>query len=450
MTIFLQSSTDVYVPVIIDVSNIDSFLIPKNSSYFKYTENIKQYVHVIFLLLHNPLPFEPWLKPHFCPNDTCTIPRKKFVTIYMDLVTLIQFKNIICSNIHNLDGFGHINTDFWKLNTTSYVCKINDQNKDLLLRNTFLPNDVSTVWKTIDLNHFQGANKDCALYIENSDFIEEPHHNNSLIYVQSIKRKLYHTDERSYWLFPAQHGHKQEPFVIRQKHMNILANNEWLDDDIINFGCKYIYALWPNYTKKNVYIFKTYWFYKISEIFQKKENNVEEIVNQTKSFDNLFDREYILIPICYSLHWYLMIVYGHNNVWNNRNKINNLSKCYLRILESLNQTKGESQHIFDNVRKWLNIMAVENGYQNNVTLFNMQNVIEKCITIPKQPQSINCGCFLLRNVYQFGTDNGINVNVTSLKQWYTVDDGVNYRSTILDIMKLLAKEQKVYVTDLYW
>ena len=287
-------------------------------------------------------------------------------------------------------------------------------------------------------------------YIENIEFIASPHHDNSLLYVQNEKTEMSYSDEKCYWVFPKQHGHKSEIFIIRQIDYNRLPQQQWLNDDIINFGIKYIYASWPSALKNKVYIFNSFFFSALKPILIKESAPTQEemiqIQKQTKSFCNIFDREYILIPICDKNHWELVIVWRHNIVFEQRQCD---EKCYLLLLDSLNGTKKSHLYVFKIIKRWLNLQYVRmSGGNEMIKVFESKTVSTHCIQVPKQPNYIDCGCFLLRNVCQFGRDGGFNINDKSKREWYSQSDGVRYRYSMQCVLDQLIKEQETYVVEM--
>ena len=138
------------------------------------------------------------------------------------------------------------------------------------------------------------------------------------------------------------------------------------------------------------------------------------------------------------------------------------SPCIV-IMDSLNGTRKSTD--FALLRKWLNLQAVqwiENEMKNDkmendadtkddgegeYNVFTATDIVGCIAKVPEQPDGHNCGCFLLRNVLQFGKERGFEDTSSkknfNLKKWYsTIKDGVAYREEIATIIARLMEEQK--------
>merc|ERR1712194_399657 len=124
------------------------------------------------------------------------------------------------------------------------------------------------------------------------------------------------------------------------------------------------------------------------------------------------------------------------------------------------------------VRKWLNLEAIHRnvlGHEKSETsesneakeggsdgLFEFDDMFTRelmpgyIVKVPRQPNSHDCGCFLLKNIFQFGHDGGFKdtsskgILTADLKDWYAPSDGVAYRKEIAQrIGRLIAEQDKV-------
>ena len=284
-------------------------------------------------------------------------------------------------------------------------------------------------------------------YVENKTIILKPYHQNSLLYVKHIasRRTQNLKNEASseiqcYWFFPAQHGHKQCIHSLTTKDVQRLTRrieNGWLNDSVVNFGLKYIYASWPSHLKEKVLVLDSYLYQKLSKILLKKQtpnlSEFEEIIKQTKNFVNIFKKQYILMPVVKNLHWNLIVVKNHGNQ----------SDCEIFVLESFNKGKECHKNLFRFVQRWLNCHAFEKW--KNAKMFNTKNVRKKCVSVPRQPNLTDCGSFLLKNVEYFGKEEGLRLENGNKSNWYNVEQGKAFREILLDVIKGLCVEQNSYL-----
>ena len=80
-----------------------------------------------------------------------------------------------------------------------------------------------------------------------------------------------------------------------------LSVGTYLQDTIVDFYYKFLFENLPSEQQKKVFVFKT-------DIYQKLriEGGADDIINW--KLVNLFEKEFILIPICWTDHYSLFII----------------------------------------------------------------------------------------------------------------------------------------------
>lgn len=414
----------------IDVCNIDKIYIPQQPSLYGkgdiFEKKIGQYLNVIFIQCNN-----------------------KQISIILDAFEFEQFSLII------------LNKNF-KCNLINRYDIINDMIKNEFIDHTILdilPSSIYIKWEEINkINTFNGSNYyheyQYEIYDENNNnFIRYPHHKNSSLYLKKDdNKKIFNdTDILCIWYCPFQHNHYHHLETITEKEYCIVKNDRhWLNDTLINFATKYIYTSWPAKFKKKSLMFNSYFYCsKLIKLLLKEnkkiptESEIIDIQRQTKNYnDYIFniDKEYILIPCHENNHWFLVIIWKHNVIFNNylSSRNNDNEYCYILILDSLNKEKSFHKKTFSFFKRWLNVIKIEQT--QNLRLFNKENTKTKLINVPKQPDLNNCGCFLLRSLFQFGRDQGFNNFDKS--NWYSINDGLNFRNYLKLIIEKLIDEQR--------
>ena len=304
------------------------------------------------------------------------------------------------------------------------------------------------------------------------------HHQLSLRFVRGKnerKESAAYSDTECFWVFPASNINKEEVFTLRTPDLDRLRQNQWLNDEIINFMMKYIYAKWPLSLQHKVFIFNSFHFALLAQdvlstikvegstaLKTTRKSLTKEVVRkmmkQTKKLSSIFDREYIVMPICDQHHWVLAIIWNHDKVWKHRDSTQRQwkddEKCTIIVMDSMNRGNSKNSHIHMVLVTWLMVQAFGNGYdfKNAQTLFNgsRKNLRVRVVKVPQQPNQVDCGCFMLRNVLQFGSDGGLSVDAlrAGLPEWYHVNEGVGYRKEILNVVDMLAEEQYGYIEQM--
>eukprot|EP01084_Bolivina_argentea_P060083 109769_1 len=293
-------------------------------------------------------------------------------------------------------------------------------------------------------------------YKPNDDYLSEPHHENAMRYVQCLQVAPSKSLE-CYWILPPQHGHGTQIIWITSADYKRVTDNEYLNDAIVNFASYYIYSSWPSSFKENVFIFNSFFWPKLIQLFSKHQTtSFEKISRWTKHIkSSIFNKQYIIIPKCVKKHWELIIICNPvkvlNNYLNNNNNTEDTQISYIVILDSL---LCKSKYCdFNCIRYWLNCEA--NKYIQNIkniktnsfhNVFTSRTMPGYTWDVPRQPNLIDCGAFVLRSLVQFGKEKGftytLSTKVCDLSDWYTSNDGVIFRNRICTTLKKLIQEQK--------
>lgn len=108
-------------------------------------------------------------------------------------------------------------------------------------------------------------------YTANEDILCNPHHSNSMDYAKSRSGKPPDSLE-CYYVCPAQHEHREVVITIESKdYAKVCSKDEYLNDVLIEFQLKYIYASWPAAFKQTVFVFNSFFWKKLSKLHTKTE-----------------------------------------------------------------------------------------------------------------------------------------------------------------------------------
>ena len=90
--------------------------------------------------------------------------------------------------------------------------------------------------------------------------------------------------------------------------MQILQYNRHLNDAIINFGIAHAFENIGETEQHKIFIFDNNFYTKLSEKSQAEpDESHANVKNMTKKID-LFGKQLIIIPVCETGHWYLLLV----------------------------------------------------------------------------------------------------------------------------------------------
>ncbi|CAB3375643.1 Hypothetical predicted protein [Cloeon dipterum] len=190
-----------------------------------------------------------------------------------------------------------------------------------------------------------------------------------------------------------------EKFPFSQMDIESLAPQAWLNDSIINFYLQYLVDHAADVTRKQVYLFSTYFYPRLTSDIKKSIENKCGCVRPWKSEDIIFNFKYAVIPINENDHWFLSIVILPSF----KTKATKASRrCRVYVLNSMLEDEDDEKE-FDNVGRAVNIyLAHEYKRVYSATFPNRLDdykVIVPCA--PQQGNGSDCGLFLLEYFEQF-------------------------------------------------
>ena len=109
-------------------------------------------------------------------------------------------------------------------------------------------------------------------------------------------------DEMVLLEYPKRKGPSDDVIAVKLYHYKSLSQNKMIADTIIDFYYKLIYEKLSKEDKKKVFVYDTNCYQSL-----RKPGGIEDIIKDWKKV-NLFEKEYILIPICWSGHFTLFII----------------------------------------------------------------------------------------------------------------------------------------------
>eukprot|EP00038_Savillea_parva_P003897 m.131542 g.131542 ORF g.131542 m.131542 type:complete len:607 (-) comp11316_c0_seq1:364-2184(-) len=97
--------------------------------------------------------------------------------------------------------------------------------------------------------------------------------------------------------------------VITQGDVDRLEEGEFLNDVIINFYLAYVHRQLPPEAQKKVHVFPTLFYRRLSSERSDPHRlkGFKKVRKWTKNVD-IFDKEYLLVPICENAHWFLAVI----------------------------------------------------------------------------------------------------------------------------------------------
>ena len=250
-------------------------------------------------------------------------------------------------------------------------------------------------------------------YTPNEEDVDQPHHIMSLNYAMSRSWESG-KNHKFFWVFAEQHGHQEQVFTSAASDYTRIMSGGALNDIDIDFMMHYIYASWAAKFKETVCLLSAFFWTRLVALLKEplSAENREAILRLTRRRPALFERRYIVFPILQHKHWYLAIICNPGQAL--RQSIlgsgggGGDDEAKIIYFDSVHNTYKNEEN--KTIRKWLNLHVQESrGYERaeRVRVFNEKSIKGYYTESPQQFNSVDCGCYLLRTVVQFGIKRGI-------------------------------------------
>lgn len=105
----------------------------------------------------------------------------------------------------------------------------------------------------------------------------------------------------------------KKTMIVTNNDFTCLYNSNWINDSIVDFFLNFNYrkAKEAGHLGDNqVEIFNSFFFSQLANPSSAVENCYNNVKSWFKTTDDLFDHEYVIIPIMSELHWYSVIIYN--------------------------------------------------------------------------------------------------------------------------------------------
>jgi len=217
--------------------------------------------------------------------------------------------------------------------------------------------------------------------------------------------------------------------------LSLLEPDEFLNDNIIDFYLKYIRYHIHGGGPSNFYYFNTFLYKMISE----KSNFDTTSMLKWTGDDNIFEKDYIAIPINESLHWLLAIVCFAKDAVNHVPDTVGYRPVIL-LFDSMSSCSLTSK-ITKHIRKYLtNMWHYLNPDKHPGFTFTQTNLPVKRPKIPQQSNGSDCGVFLLHFMEKFSKKPTWKVE-TFEPHWFVEEEVTSKRKLIRDVIDALQRQQ---------
>ncbi|KAF3334345.1 putative ubiquitin-like-specific protease 2B isoform X4 [Carex littledalei] len=201
---------------------------------------------------------------------------------------------------------------------------------------------------------------------------------------------------------------------ISKRDVDLLLPETFINDTIIDFYIKYLSNRIPDNRKRRLHFFNSFFFRKLADLDKDPGKTTEgraaflRVRKWTRKF-NIFDKDFIFIPVNFNLHWSLLVICHPGEIVELRSDVMESPKvpCILHM-DSLKGSHGGLKNIIQSylLEEWKE-RHPESTEDNSSKFLNLRFV---SLELPQQENSFDCGLFLLHYVERFLDDAPTELN----------------------------------------
>eukprot|EP00250_Pteridium_aquilinum_P012114 c20519_g1_i3 orf=1024-4113(+) len=202
-------------------------------------------------------------------------------------------------------------------------------------------------------------------------------------------------------IFPTKEDH--DAVTVTRYDYLLLNPDQFLSDTIIDFYIKYLQSLLSEDENKRFYFYNSFFFRKLTEIDKSFQHGLEkskscfERVKRWTARLNIFDKDYLFIPIMQSAHWSLVIVCHPGYL-----SAGCQDACDSKVPMILHFDSLEGCHtcVEEPIRNYLvEAWNERNGHNDGSEGLSTLKFV--AVKVPQQTNYSDCGLFLLHYVQLF-------------------------------------------------
>ncbi|XP_042434075.1 probable ubiquitin-like-specific protease 2B isoform X2 [Zingiber officinale] len=239
---------------------------------------------------------------------------------------------------------------------------------------------------------------------------------------------------------------------INKRDIDLLQPETFINDTIIDFYIKYLKDKIQSDQKHRFHFFNSFFFRKLADL-DKDRGSISEgraaflRVRKWTRKVNIFEKDYIFIPVNFNLHWSLLIICHPGEVGNLKG--DEVDSCKVPCILHMDSIKGSHNGLKNIIQSYMweewKERHTEASDDDSSKFLNLRFV---SLEVPQQENSFDCGLFLLHYVELFLQEAPSNFDpfhVTKFSSflsadWFLPSEASLKRSHIRKLIRDLLRE----------
>ena len=246
-------------------------------------------------------------------------------------------------------------------------------------------------------------------------------------------------------------GHN--PITITSEDYGHLSPTEKINDVLIDFYLKYLQiGNWSdNKMLERTYIFSTYFYTALTKESSSSVNipKSEIMHNNVKKWTkkvNIFEEDFIVIPINERDHWFVVIICFAKSPFVDYHVEGIMPRPIMIVMDSLEDRLKNT--VCNNLRTYLTLEW--NAKMKTNKEFTVSSLPTFYPRIPQQPRaSIDCGLYMLQFVESFFSNPYPVSNPENMEFWFSHDSIVSKRFQIANLIRFLSFDKVEDLSNKY-
>ncbi|KAK6775592.1 hypothetical protein RDI58_026593 [Solanum bulbocastanum] len=223
-----------------------------------------------------------------------------------------------------------------------------------------------------------------------------------------------------------------DAICISKRDFDLLAPDTFVNDTIIDFYIMYLKNKIPPEKRQRYHFFNCFFFRKLADM-DKDPNSAFDghaaflRVRKWTRKVNLFDKDFVFIPVNYNYHWSLIVICHPGEVANFTDDDTAASSVRLPCILHMDSFRGSHVGLKNLLQSYLCEEWRERTKEtSDVVCSNFQNLRFLSLELPQQQNLSDCGLFLLHYVESFLEEDPAGINPYSIKNYHNEFLSINW------------------------